>query len=111
MTGVYEDRPLEPSDDLLHRFRVTGLADPGLLGRALEPVAKRGLIPARVTAVREDRRLPAQTGGATADLLVLSIDCAGLDADQAAHVLRVLGSTVGVVEVALERVRAAALAA
>ena len=111
MTGVYEDRPTEPSDDLLHRFRVTALADPGLLARALEPLAKRGLIPARVTAIREERRLPGLNGGGVADALVLSIDCAGLDVDQAAHVVRVLETTVGVVEVALERVRAAALAA
>lgn len=44
-----------PADDLVTaRFHVVGEADPGLLPRLLEPVAKLGATPMRVHASRED---------------------------------------------------------
>lgn len=59
-------------------------ADPGLLPRALELIAKRGLVPARVHALAVD------------DTLSIEIEVEGLEPDTAAHVGRCLGEIVGV---------------
>ena len=59
-------------------------AEPGVLPRALELLAKRGLVPARVFAQADD------------DLLSVEIEVAGLEADTAEHVGRCLGEIVGV---------------
>ena len=58
-------------------------ADPGVLPRALELIAKRGLVPARVFAQAED------------DLLSVEIEVEGLESDTAEHVGRCLGQIVG----------------
>lgn len=42
-----------PSDRVLARYMVVGHADPGLLPRVIEPVAKLGHVPMRVHASRE----------------------------------------------------------
>ena len=62
-------------------------AEPGVLPRALELLAKRGLVPARVFAQ------------ADADLLSVEIEVEGLEADTADHVGRCLSQLVGVREV------------
>jgi len=59
-------------------------AEPGVLPRALELLAKRGLVPARVFAQ------------ADADQLSVEIEVEGLAADTAEHVGRCLGEIVGV---------------
>jgi len=59
-------------------------AEPGVLPRALELLAKRGLVPARVFAQ------------ADADLLSVEIEVEGLAPDTADHVGRCLGEIVGV---------------
>jgi hypothetical protein len=59
-------------------------AEPGVLPRALELLAKRGLVPARVFAQ------------ADADQLSVEIEVEGLAADTAEHVGRCLAEIVGV---------------
>ena len=59
-------------------------AEPGVLPRALELLAKRGLVPARVFAQ------------ADADLLSVEIEVEGLAPETADHVGRCLGEIVGV---------------
>lgn len=69
-------------------FAVTADADPGILSRVLEPIAKRGLIVDRLAAV--------QDGGARDPVLQIDLQVSGLD--DAAHgvVAAVLDQTVGV---------------
>jgi len=62
-------------------------AEPGVLPRALELLAKRGLVPARVFAQAAD------------DLLSVEIEVAGLESDTADHVGQCLGQLVGVRQV------------
>ena len=62
-------------------------AEPGVLPRALELIAKRGLVPARVFAQ------------ADADLLSVEIEVEGLEAEVTEHVGRCLGQLVGVRQV------------
>ena len=57
---------------------------PGVLSRALDLLAKRGLVPARVFAQAAD------------DLLSVEIEVEGLEPDTAEHVGRCLGQIVGV---------------
>ena len=59
-------------------------AEPGVLPRALELLAKRGLVPARVFAQAAD------------DLLSVEIEVEGLSPDTAEHVGSCLGEIVGV---------------
>lgn len=59
-------------------------SEPGILLRALELIAKRGLVPARVFAQ------------ADADLLSVEIEVEGLAPDTADHVGQCLGQLVGV---------------
>ena len=59
-------------------------AEPGVLPRALELLAKRGLVPARVFAQADE------------DLLSVEIEVEGLEAEAAEHVGRSLGQIVGV---------------
>ena len=59
-------------------------AEPGVLPRALEVLAKRGLVPARVFAQ------------ADADTLNVKIEVEGLTPETADHVGRCLGEIVGV---------------
>ena len=59
-------------------------AEPGVLPRALELIAKRGLVPARVFAQ------------ADADQLNIEIEVDGLEPETAEHVGRSLGQIVGV---------------
>jgi hypothetical protein len=58
--------------------------EPGVLPRALELLAKRGLVPARVFAQ------------ADADMLSVEIEVEGLEPATADHVRRSLGQIVGV---------------
>jgi hypothetical protein len=62
-------------------------AEPAVLPRALDLLAKRGLVPNRVFAHAED------------DLLSVEIEVAGLENDTAEHVGRCLGQIVGVRQV------------
>ena len=62
-------------------------AEPGVLPRALELLAKRGLVPARVFAQAAD------------DALSVEIEIEGLAPDTAEHVGQCLGQIVGVREV------------
>jgi hypothetical protein len=59
-------------------------AEPAVLSRALDLLAKRGLVPARVFAQAAD------------DLLSVEIEVEGLAPDTAEHVGRCLGQIVGV---------------
>jgi acetolactate synthase small subunit len=59
-------------------------AEPGVLPRALELLAKRGLVPARVFAQSAD------------DLLSVEIEVEGLSPDTAEHIGRSLSQIVGV---------------
>jgi hypothetical protein len=59
-------------------------AEPGVLARALELLAKRGLVPARVFAQADD------------GLLSVEIEVEGLASETADHVGRCLGEIVGV---------------
>ena len=59
-------------------------AEPGVLPRALELLAKRGLVPARVFAQ------------ADADLLSVEIEVESLEPDTADHVGRSLSQIVGI---------------
>ena len=59
-------------------------AEPGVLPRALELLAKRGLVPAKVFAQSED------------NLLSVEIEVDGLEAETAEHVGRSLSQIVGV---------------
>ncbi|MBL0899260.1 MAG: hypothetical protein IBJ17_11255 [Reyranella sp.] len=59
-------------------------AEPGVLPRALELIAKRGLVPARVFAQ------------ADAEALNVEIEVEGLEPETAEHVGRCLGEIVGV---------------
>lgn len=59
-------------------------AEPGVLPRALELIAKRGLVPARVFAQ------------ADAEALNVEIEVEGLEPDTAEHVGRCLAEIVGV---------------
>ena len=58
--------------------------EPAVLPRALELLAKRGLVPARVFAQAAD------------DALSVEIEVEGLESDTADHVGRCLGEIVGV---------------
>lgn len=80
---VGESRPFRR----LACFSVTGDADPGLLSRVLEPVAKRGLVIDRVNAVRDDGPDP---------VLVIDMQVGGLDPQGQDIVAAVLGQVVGV---------------
>jgi hypothetical protein len=62
-------------------------AEPAVLPRALDLLAKRGLVPNRVFAHAED------------DLLSVEIEVAGLENDTAEHVGRCLAQIVGVRQV------------
>jgi acetolactate synthase regulatory subunit len=62
-------------------------AEPGVLPRALELLAKRGLVPARVFAQAAD------------DALSVEIEVEGLEPETADHVGLCLGQIVGVREV------------
>ena len=62
-------------------------AEPGVLPRALELLAKRGLVPARVFAQAAD------------DALSVEIEIEGLAPDTAEHVGLCLGQIVGVREI------------
>jgi hypothetical protein len=62
-------------------------AEPGVLPRALELLAKRGLVPARVFAQ------------ADADQLSVEIEVEGLEPDTADHVGRCLSEIVGIRQV------------
>jgi hypothetical protein len=62
-------------------------AEPGVLPRALELIAKRGLVPARVFAQADE------------DVLSVEIEVAGLEPETAEHVGRCLGELVGVRQV------------
>ncbi len=62
-------------------------AEPGVLPRALELLAKRGLVPARVFAQAAD------------DALSVEIEVEGLEPDTAEHVGLCLGQIIGVREV------------
>ena len=62
-------------------------AEPGVLPRALELLAKRGLVPARVFAQTAD------------DALSVEIEVEGLAPDTADHVGQCLGQIVGAREV------------
>ena len=62
-------------------------AEPAVLPRALELLAKRGLVPARVFAQADD------------DLLSVEIEVEGLATDVADHVGRCLSQIVGVRQV------------
>ena len=59
-------------------------AQPAVLSRALDLLAKRGLVPARVFAQAAD------------DLLSVEIEVEGLAPDTAEHVGRCLGEIVGI---------------
>jgi acetolactate synthase regulatory subunit len=59
-------------------------AEPAVLPRALELLAKRGLVPARVFAQTD------------AETLSVEIEVEGLESDTAEHVGRCLGQIVGV---------------
>ena len=71
-------------------FYVTGVADPGLLPRLIEPVAKMGHVPARVHASRE-------SGDGTE--LVVDLRLKGVNARTAQLVEHALRATVGVRQV------------
>ncbi len=62
-------------------------AEPGVLPRALELIAKRGIVPARVFAQADE------------DLLSVEIEVEGLENEVAEHVGRCLGQLVGVRQV------------
>jgi hypothetical protein len=70
----------------LRRFTVLGEAEPGLLPRLIEPLAKRGLIPRRLEAVVE---------GATMRVSLSVV----LDSGCASHLAASLRATVGVIAV------------
>lgn len=59
-------------------------AEAGVLSRALELIAKRGLVPARVFAQTDE------------ELMSVEIEVEGLESDAADHVGRCLGQLVGV---------------
>ena len=59
-------------------------AEAGVLSRALELIAKRGLVPARVFAQTDE------------ELMSVEIEVEGLESDAAEHVGRCLGQLVGV---------------
>lgn len=71
-------------------FYVVGAADPGLLPRVIEPVAKMGYVPARVHASRE-----AGDGSEMA----IDLRLTGVTASTAQRVEHALRSTVGVRQV------------
>ena len=52
-TGVAAGAPRAASDTVRAYFFVTAPADPGLLPRLIEPVAKLGAVPTRMHASRE----------------------------------------------------------
>jgi hypothetical protein len=66
------------------RYYFEADVEPGVLPRALELLAKRGLVPARVFAQ------------ADAEALNVEIEVEGLEPDTAEHVGRCLGEIVGV---------------
>ena len=53
MAAVGGVRPLAPASTVRAYFFITAPADPGLLPRLIEPVAKLGAVPSRVHATRE----------------------------------------------------------
>lgn len=71
-------------------FFVTGPADPGLLPRVIEPVAKLGYVPTRVHASRE-------SGDGTE--LVVDLRLAGVPCRVAEQVERALRAVIGVRQV------------
>ncbi len=71
-------------------FYVTGVADPGLLPRLIEPVAKMGHVPSRVHASRES---------GDGSELVVDLRLAGVNARTAQLVEHALRATVGVRQV------------
>ncbi|WP_019014900.1 hypothetical protein [Elioraea tepidiphila] len=76
MTALDHDRP---ADDVLRvrRFTVLADAEPGLLPRLIEPLAKRGLVPRRLEVVAEDATmrlsLSVELDGGAASLLGASL--------------------------------------
>ena len=71
-------------------FHVTGLADPGLLPRLVEPVAKLGYVPTRLHVSRED----GDGSQVTVDLRL-----AGVPQTQASRIEGMLRWVVGVQQV------------
>jgi acetolactate synthase regulatory subunit len=69
-------------------FAVTADADPGILSRVLEPIAKRGLT--------VDRLMAVQDGDARDPVLHIDLHVSGLDDDARSVVAAVLDQTVGV---------------
>ena len=75
----------------VHCFRVAAAAHPGLLPRALDLFAKRGLVPDRCRADRH-----AAHRADAADRLTIEVWVAGLDDGPADHVAACLRRLVGV---------------
>jgi len=71
-------------------FYVTGVADPGLLPRVIEPVAKMGHVPTRVHASRES---------GDGSEVVVDLRLKGVNARTAQLVENALRATVGVRQV------------
>lgn len=80
---------LPQPDFSLRRFRLSAAADPGLLSRVLEVLAKRGLVPERLRAERRGEALLVEV-------------LAELPDDAAALVGAALGAIVGVTLLAAE---------
>lgn len=71
-------------------FHVTAEADPGLLPRLIEPVAKLGHVPVRVHASRES---------GDGSRMTIDLRLAGLEPESADRVRRALLSVIGVEQV------------
>ncbi|MCB9946435.1 MAG: hypothetical protein H6842_01255 [Rhodospirillaceae bacterium] len=86
-----------------YRYEVSALADPGVLPRLLELVAKRGLVPTEMTAHRH--------GGADGeDRLSVSVGVDGVEPMAAEHIAQCMTQVVGVEAVAFRRLPRAAAA-
>ena len=90
MTSPVADAPLAPVETVRAFFFVTAPADPGLLPRLIEPVAKLGAVPSRVHASRE--------AGDGSELTV-DLRLAGVPPRTADLVERALRAVVGVRQV------------
>jgi hypothetical protein len=76
MSALDRDRTADDAPRL-RRFSILAQAEPGLLPRLIEPLAKRGLVPTRLEAIAEGATLRAtlsvELDGAAARLLGASL--------------------------------------
>lgn len=82
--------PASHADPVLHHYRLTAVAEPGLLPRAVALFAKLGLVPSRCLAVAD---------GAAEPRMTIELAVGGLEEGMADHVAACMRQIYGVEQV------------